>query len=81
MSVALTVLPILSFGQSYRICPLLLSTLQARSIQLQSGDALVFGGRARGIVHSVTDIVPATGAAATIAAAVQGRFNVNLREL
>ncbi|KAG5181877.1 alpha-ketoglutarate-dependent dioxygenase AlkB-like protein [Tribonema minus] len=54
-----------------------------RSVVLESGDALVFGGQSRGVVHSVTDIKPPQQPISWQrgSAALAGRFNVNLREL
>ena len=47
-----------------------------KSVKLTSGDVLVFGGVARGIVHGVQGIELGSGPCADF----EGRLNINLRE-
>ena len=52
-----------------------------QSVLLESGDALVFGGRARGIIHAVPRIQPGTAPRPAALHCGQGRLNLNFREL
>jgi DNA oxidative demethylase len=49
------------------------------TVRLESGDVLVFGGRARGIVHGVSRVWPGT-APPLLQGLFPGRINLNIRE-
>eukprot|EP00752_Nemacystus_decipiens_P001579 g1540.t1 len=47
-------------------------TAAIKSVRLESGDALIFGGRSRGIIHAVPGIIDSAAAASASAAAAAG---------